>query len=145
MRPDVQTFFDEATSTATHLVVDPASRRAAIVEPVLDFEPRAGKLSTRSADAVIAAAEARGLTLAYVLETHVHADHLSAADHIRRRTGAKVVICPCHNCFDQIRDLSKEYELGVKIVSFKELITEMMILPEKFQPLEPEEAADGEE
>jgi len=55
------------------------------------------------------------------------------ADQIKA-TGAKIVIAPCHNCFDQIRDLSKEYELGVKVVSFKELITEMMIIPEKFQP-----------
>jgi len=56
-----------------------------------------------------------------------------------RATGAKIVITPCHNCFDQVRDLSKEYNLGVKVVSFKELITETMIIPEKFQPVEEEE------
>ncbi len=92
MTPDVQTFFDKATSTATHLVIDPAARTAAVVDPVLDFEPKAARLSTASADAVLAAVREQGLTLAYVLETHAHADHLSAADYIRRRTGAQVVI-----------------------------------------------------
>jgi len=92
MTPDVQTFFDKATSTATHLVVDPATKTAAIVDPVLDFEPKAARLSTASADAILAAVREQGLTLAYVLETHAHADHLSAADYIRRETGAEVVI-----------------------------------------------------
>jgi glyoxylase-like metal-dependent hydrolase (beta-lactamase superfamily II) len=89
---DVQTFFDETTSTATYLVSDPATGAAAIIDPVLDFDPKAARLSTTSADAVLQAVRDRGLTLAYVLETHAHADHLSAADYIRRRTGAQVVI-----------------------------------------------------
>jgi glyoxylase-like metal-dependent hydrolase (beta-lactamase superfamily II) len=92
MRPDVQAFFDTATFTASYLVVDPATKTAAIIDPVLDFEPKAGKLSTASADALLAAVRDQGLHLAYVLETHAHADHLSAADLIRRRTGAKIVI-----------------------------------------------------
>ncbi len=92
MRPDVQAFFDPATFTVSYVVADPATRTAAIIDPVLDFEPKAGKLSTRSADALLAAVEAQGLTLAYVLETHAHADHLSAADYIRGRSGAKIVI-----------------------------------------------------
>jgi glyoxylase-like metal-dependent hydrolase (beta-lactamase superfamily II) len=92
MGPDVQAFFDTATSTASYLVIDPATKTAAIIDPVLDFEPKAGKLSTTSADALLAAVRDQGLHLAYVLETHAHADHLSAADLIRRRTGAKIVI-----------------------------------------------------
>lgn len=92
MTPDVQTFFDKATSTATHLVIDPATKTAAVVDPVLDFEPKAARLSTASADAVLAAVRDQDLTLAYVLETHAHADHLSAADYIRSETGAAVVI-----------------------------------------------------
>jgi glyoxylase-like metal-dependent hydrolase (beta-lactamase superfamily II) len=92
MRPDVQAFFDPATFTVSYIVADSATGAAAIIDPVLDFEPKAGRLSTRSADALLAAVEARGLTLAYVLETHAHADHLSAADYIRGKTGAKVVI-----------------------------------------------------
>ena len=92
MTPDVQTFFDPATFTATHLVSDPATRMAAIIDPVLDFEPKSGKLSTTSVDALLKAVADRELRLAYVLETHAHADHLSAGDHIRRLTGAKLII-----------------------------------------------------
>jgi glyoxylase-like metal-dependent hydrolase (beta-lactamase superfamily II) len=92
MRPDVQTFFDPATSTASYLVSDPVARVSAIIDPVLDFEPKAGRLSTASADAMLTAVEEQGLELAYVLETHAHADHLSAADYIRSRTGAKIAI-----------------------------------------------------
>jgi len=92
MQPRVQAFFDRATSTASYLVSDPATGQAAIIDPVLDFEPKAAKLSTTSADALLQAVADQGLTLAYVLETHAHADHLSAADYIRGKTGAKVVI-----------------------------------------------------
>ena len=92
MTPKVQAFFDPATSTATFLVSDPATRRAAVIDPVLDYEPRAAKLSTASADAVLAAVDEQGLQLLYVLETHAHADHLSAADYIRRKTGAGIAI-----------------------------------------------------
>jgi glyoxylase-like metal-dependent hydrolase (beta-lactamase superfamily II) len=92
MRPDVQAFFDPATFTASYLVSDPATGVAAIIDPVLDFEPKSARLSTASADALLDAVKARGLTLAYVLETHAHADHLSAADYIRGKTGAKIVI-----------------------------------------------------
>ena len=92
MRPDVQAFFDPATFTASYIVADPATGMAAIIDPVLDFEPKAGRLSTRSADAMLAVVEKRGLTLAYVLETHAHADHLSAADYIRGKTDARIVI-----------------------------------------------------
>ena len=56
-----------------------------------------------------------------------------------KATGAKIIIVPCHNCFDQIRDLNKEYDLDVKVLSFKELITETMIIPEKFQPKDEDE------
>lgn len=92
MTPDIQTFFDQATFTATHLVSDPATGIAAIIDPVLDFSANTATLSTASADAILKAIADKGLTLAYVLETHAHADHLSAGDHIRRTTGAKLVI-----------------------------------------------------
>jgi glyoxylase-like metal-dependent hydrolase (beta-lactamase superfamily II) len=90
--PAVETFFDPATSSATHLVSDPATGTAAIIDPVHDFDPRSGKLSTASVDKVLGRLAEQGLTLAYVLETHAHADHLSAGDLVRRRTGAKLVI-----------------------------------------------------
>lgn len=92
MRPIVQTFFDPSTSTATHLVSDPSSRVAAIIDPVLDYKPNWATVSTGSADRVLAAVAEQGLDLVFVLETHAHADHLSAADYIRRKTGAKVAI-----------------------------------------------------
>jgi glyoxylase-like metal-dependent hydrolase (beta-lactamase superfamily II) len=92
MKPHVQAFFDPATSTATFLVADPATRAAAIVDPVLDYEPKGAKLATASADRLLEAVREQDLKLAYVLETHAHADHLSAADYIRRKTGAAVVI-----------------------------------------------------
>lgn len=92
MNPQVQTFFDPATSTATYLVVDPATRAAAVIDPVLDYEPKSARLSTASADAILGAVREQGLDLKYVLETHAHADHLSAADHLRRETGAEIAI-----------------------------------------------------
>jgi glyoxylase-like metal-dependent hydrolase (beta-lactamase superfamily II) len=85
-------FFDPATSTLTYLIWDEATKAAAVIDPVLDYEPKAAKISTTSADKVLEAVRARELSLDYVLETHAHADHLSAAHHIRRLTGAKVVI-----------------------------------------------------
>ena len=92
MQPRVQAFFDPATSTASFLVSDPRTGAAAIIDPVLDFEPRSARVSTTSADAMLRAIREQELSLTYVLETHAHADHLSAADHIRRTTGAQVAI-----------------------------------------------------
>ena len=92
MQPQVHGFFDTATKTITYVVHDPASRVAAIIDPVLDFSPRNARISTASADAVLDYIHAQGLDLRYVLETHAHADHLSAAHHIREKTGAPVVI-----------------------------------------------------
>ena len=92
MNPSVQTFFDPATFTATHLVVDSPTGTAAIIDPVLDFESKAGTLATTSADMLLEAIARQGLTLAYILETHAHADHLSAGDYLRAKTGAPVVV-----------------------------------------------------
>lgn len=87
-----QDFFDPATSTLTYLIWDEATKAAAVIDPVLDYEPKAAKISTTSADKVLEAARDHGLAVKYVLETHAHADHLSAAHHIRRAAGAAVVI-----------------------------------------------------
>ena len=92
MEPRIKAFFDEATFTVTYLVSDPASRKAAIVDSVLDFDPKSGRTSTRSADAVLAAAKEQKLEIQWILETHAHADHLSAAVHLKRETGAPVGI-----------------------------------------------------
>lgn len=89
---NIQAFFDEATNTITYLVSDPATHVAAIIDPVLDYEPHAARLTTESIDAIIEVANARGLDVQWVLDTHAHADHLSAADHVRRKAGAKLGI-----------------------------------------------------
>lgn len=88
----IEAFFDEATFTITYLVSDPASRRAVIVDPVRDFDPRSGKLSNVSADRLLAKIAARALTVDWILETHAHADHLTAAPYLKARTGARVAI-----------------------------------------------------
>jgi len=92
MQPSVQAFFDHATNTVSYIVHDPATKKAAIIDPVLDFTPRNGRIAATSADALLAAAADQGLDILYVLETHAHADHLSAAHHLRAITGAPVVI-----------------------------------------------------
>ena len=91
-KPTIRAFFDEATNTASYLVSDPATRRAVVIDPVLDYDQATGTGSTRSADAILEAAKADGLTIEWVLETHAHADHLSGAPYIKLKTGAKVGI-----------------------------------------------------
>ena len=92
MNPSVQAFFDHATNTVSYIVHDLATKKAAIIDPVLDFTPRNGRIATISSDALLAAAKAQGLEIVYLLETHAHADHLSAAHHLREVTGAPVII-----------------------------------------------------
>src|SRR5690606_5467951 len=84
--------FDETTNTVSYLVSDPTTRKAIIVDPVLDYDHRSGEAFTEGADAILAAADEQGLTIEWVLETHAHADHLSAAPYIKLRTGALVAI-----------------------------------------------------
>jgi glyoxylase-like metal-dependent hydrolase (beta-lactamase superfamily II) len=90
--PEIQAFFDEATFTITYLVSDPDTRRAIVIDPVLDFDPKAARTSTTSAEKVLAAAQSKNLSIQWILETHAHADHLSAAAFLKDRTGAKVAI-----------------------------------------------------
>jgi glyoxylase-like metal-dependent hydrolase (beta-lactamase superfamily II) len=90
--PAVRAFFDEATNTVSYLVWDPASRQGAVIDPVLDWDNRSGTADTASADAVLRAAEAEGVAVQWVIETHVHADHLTASPYIKARTGARIGI-----------------------------------------------------
>lgn len=92
MTPDVTAFFDEPTNTVTYVVRDPDSRAAAIIDSVLDIDYAAGRIATASADRVIAHVEAEGLEIAWILETHAHADHLSAAPYLQERLGGRIGI-----------------------------------------------------
>jgi len=90
--PDVKAFFDEATFTVTYVVSDPATRRAAIVDPVLDYDAASGRTSISSADAVIDYVHEKDLGVDWILETHVHADHLSGAPYLREKLGGQTAI-----------------------------------------------------
>ena len=92
VKPRVESFFDEATYTATHVVIDPVTKHAAIVDPVLDYDPKSGRTATDSADAVVAFATDEGLTVDWLLETHVHADHLTAAPYLQDKLGGQIAI-----------------------------------------------------
>jgi len=91
-RAAIEAFFDEPTNTISYLVADPASGTAAVIDPVLDYDPASGTVDTQSAKAILTRAAERGWTIALVLETHAHADHLSAAPFIKTRTGAAIGI-----------------------------------------------------
>jgi glyoxylase-like metal-dependent hydrolase (beta-lactamase superfamily II) len=90
--PQVQAFFDEPTNTVSYLVSDPATKKGAVIDPVLDYDHRSGVASVKSPDAILAAAREAGIDIEWVLETHAHADHLSGAPYMKQKTGAKVGI-----------------------------------------------------
>jgi glyoxylase-like metal-dependent hydrolase (beta-lactamase superfamily II) len=92
MKPDVKAFFDEATNTISYVVREPQGSACAIVDSVLDYDPAAGRTDTTSADAIIAWVKDQGLTVAWILESHVHADHLSAAPYLQQHLGGKIGI-----------------------------------------------------
>jgi glyoxylase-like metal-dependent hydrolase (beta-lactamase superfamily II) len=92
MRAAIRAFFDEATNTVSYLVWDPKTRMGAVIDPVLDWDNRSGEADTRSADRLLDAAREEGVTITHVLETHAHADHLTAAPYIKARTGAPIGI-----------------------------------------------------
>jgi glyoxylase-like metal-dependent hydrolase (beta-lactamase superfamily II) len=90
--PDIRAFFDPRTATVSYLVTDPATKQGAIIDPVLDFDASTARVSTTSADAILAVAREQGITISLILETHAHADHLSAAHYMREVTGADIGI-----------------------------------------------------
>lgn len=92
MKPVVTAFFDEATFTVSYVVKDPESSSCAIIDSVLDYDPKSGRNDTRSADQVIAHVRENGLKVDWLLETHAHADHLSAAPYIQKQLGGTTAI-----------------------------------------------------
>lgn len=92
MPASITAFFDEPTNTVSYLIADPATKAAAILDSVLDFDQASGRIGTASADSILAEARRQGLRIEWILETHAHADHLSAAGYLKARTGAPIGI-----------------------------------------------------
>lgn len=90
VKPEVSAHFDEATNTISYIVKDPASNHCAIIDSVMDIDYAAGRITYDHADALIAEIEKQGLTLDWIIETHVHADHLSAAPYIQQKLGGQI-------------------------------------------------------
>jgi glyoxylase-like metal-dependent hydrolase (beta-lactamase superfamily II) len=109
----VEGFFDPATSTISYIVFDRNSRQCAVVDSVLDFDPKSGRTSTQSADRIIARIRELGGTLEWILETHVHADHLSAAPYIKEQLGGKLgigwEIITVQNVFGRVFNAGTEF------------------------------------
>ncbi|MGE0624349.1 MAG: MBL fold metallo-hydrolase [Pseudomonadales bacterium] len=92
MRPEIEPFFDPATYTWSYVVMDPSSNSAAVIDPVLDYDPASGRTSTGSADRLVDFVRRKGLTVEWILETHVHADHLSGASYLKDVLGGRTGI-----------------------------------------------------
>ncbi len=92
MTPDVKAFFDHATNTVSYIVREPQGSACAIIDSVLDFDQASGRTDTESADAIVGYVRAQGLRVEWILETHVHADHLSAAPYLQEKIGGKIGI-----------------------------------------------------
>ncbi len=91
-KPDVRSFFDPATFTVSHVVSDPATKEAAVIDSVLDYDPASGRASFEGADAIITYVRERSLSVVWHLETHIHADHLSAAPYLQTQLGGRLGI-----------------------------------------------------
>ncbi|GBQ20694.1 MBL fold metallo-hydrolase [Acidiphilium acidophilum] len=113
--PEVLSFYDKATNTISYIVIDPATKHAAIVDSVLDYDPKAGRVSTASADEMIAAVKAHDLTIDWIVETHVHADHFSAAQYLQQHIGSGVIgiggqIAPVQSNFADMFDMGIDFK-----------------------------------
>jgi glyoxylase-like metal-dependent hydrolase (beta-lactamase superfamily II) len=114
MGPDVTPFHHAATGTWTYVVADPATRAAAIIDPVLDYDWKSARIGASAADAIVAHCRACALDLRWILETHAHADHLSAAQHLKARLGGAVAIsariCGVQRTFKRMYGLGDDFE-----------------------------------
>jgi glyoxylase-like metal-dependent hydrolase (beta-lactamase superfamily II) len=120
--PEIASFFDPDTFTVTHIVSDPATTCAAIIDSVLDYDPKSGRTSHDSADKVIKHVQQKGLTVAWLLETHAHADHLSAASYLKEKLGGTIAIgrhiCDVQGVFKKVFNLK---ELNTQGTEFDQL------------------------
>jgi len=114
--PLIHSFYDSATHTATYIVSDQATHCAAIIDSVLDFDPRSGRISHASADQIIEYARLNGLTISWLLETHAHVDHLSAAAYLQEKLGGRIgigqQICTVQTVFKNIFNIEDIYTDG---------------------------------
>jgi glyoxylase-like metal-dependent hydrolase (beta-lactamase superfamily II) len=114
MKPRVKAFFDEATYTISYVVTEPDGKHCAIVDSVLDFDPKSGRTWTKSADEVIAYVKGEGLTVDWILETHAHADHLTAAPYLKAAVGGNIAIgqhiTDVQNVFRGVFNLEPEFQ-----------------------------------
>src|SRR5829696_561472 len=91
-QPVIRAFFDEPTHTVSYLIADPATRQAAVIDPVLDYDENSGEVDTRSVETILKSAAEQDIDIVWALETHAHADHLSGAPYIKAKTGARIGI-----------------------------------------------------
>ncbi|TNE66139.1 MAG: MBL fold metallo-hydrolase [Alphaproteobacteria bacterium] len=114
MNPLVTAFFDEDTFTVSYVVADPGTQACAIIDSVLDYNPNSGRTSTKSADEIVAFVKDKGLHVDWILETHVHADHLSAAPYLKQKVGGKLAIGAnitiVQNTFGKLFNAGTEFE-----------------------------------
>ena len=114
LKPEIKAFFDQATFTVSYVVTDPISRSCAVIDSVLDYDPASGRTDTESADEIIAYINQNKLDLGWILETHVHADHLSAAPYIQDTLGGKIAIgsqiTTVQNVFGKIFNAGTEFQ-----------------------------------
>jgi glyoxylase-like metal-dependent hydrolase (beta-lactamase superfamily II) len=113
MRPETRSFRHESTGTWSYVVADPRSRKSAIIDPVLDFDAKSGRSSTATADAIAAFVRDQSLTNLWILETHAHADHLSAAPYLQAAVGGQIAIGQgireVQKAFREILNLEREF------------------------------------
>jgi glyoxylase-like metal-dependent hydrolase (beta-lactamase superfamily II) len=91
-KPNIRAFFDEPSNTVSYIVADPATKEAVFIDPVLDYDPSASEVDTRSVDVMLRFAKEQGYRVTWTLETHAHADHLSGSPYVKAKTGAKIGI-----------------------------------------------------
>ncbi|MDO8437096.1 MAG: MBL fold metallo-hydrolase [Nitrosomonadaceae bacterium] len=114
MSPQIQAFFDPATWTVSYIVFDESGGSCAIIDPVLDYEPKSARISTLSADKLVTFINDRQLTVAWILETHAHADHISSAHYLREKLGGKIAI---GNEIPQVQETFKKiFNLGPEFI-----------------------------
>ncbi len=114
MTPTVQSFFDPATWTVSYVVYEKEGTACAIIDSVLDYDPKSGRTSTTSADQLVAFVQTKNLRVAWILETHAHADHLSAAHYLREKLGGKIAIgaaiTEVQDVFKRVFNLEPEFQ-----------------------------------